>query len=109
MAKKLIVSLSPHVHGRDSVQRNMYGVCIALIPALLTSLYFFGCRYRIGYVRGCLCVLRVGYNEICIETRSSNDNRRFGHPDRTAVGVQSAFQSADMDYPHRSIGSHRYR
>lgn len=42
MAKKLIVSLSPHIHGRDSVQRNMYGVCIALIPALLTSLYFFG-------------------------------------------------------------------
>ncbi len=26
MAKNLIVSLSPHVHGRDSVQRNMYGV-----------------------------------------------------------------------------------
>ena len=42
MAKKLIVSLSPHIHGRDSVQRNMYGVCVALIPALLTSLYFFG-------------------------------------------------------------------
>lgn len=42
MAKKLIVSLSPHVHSRDSVQRNMYGVCIALIPALLSSLYFFG-------------------------------------------------------------------
>ena len=42
MAKKLVVSLSPHVHTRDSVQRNMYGVCIALIPALLTSLYFFG-------------------------------------------------------------------
>ena len=29
MAKKLIVSLSPHVHGGDSVQRNMYGVCVA--------------------------------------------------------------------------------
>ncbi|MCD8318556.1 MAG: RnfABCDGE type electron transport complex subunit D [Paraprevotella sp.] len=42
MANKLIVSLSPHVHNRDSVQRNMYGVCFALIPALLTSLYFFG-------------------------------------------------------------------
>ena len=42
MAKKMIVSLSPHIHGRDSVQRNMYGVCVALIPALLTSLYFFG-------------------------------------------------------------------
>lgn len=39
---KLIVSLSPHVHGGDSVQKNMYGVCIALVPALLASLWFFG-------------------------------------------------------------------
>lgn len=42
MAKKLIVSLSPHVHGGDSVLRNMYGVCVALIPTLLASLIFFG-------------------------------------------------------------------
>ena len=42
MANKLIVSLSPHVHGGDSVQKNMYGVIIALIPALLVSLYVFG-------------------------------------------------------------------
>lgn len=42
MAKKLIVSLSPHLHGADSVQKNMYGVCIALVPALLVSLWFFG-------------------------------------------------------------------
>ena len=33
---------SPHVHGGDSVQKNMYGVLIALIPAFLVSLYFFG-------------------------------------------------------------------
>ena len=39
---KPIISLSPHVHGGDSVQRNMYGVCIALLPALFASLYFFG-------------------------------------------------------------------
>ncbi|EJX08464.1 electron transport complex, RnfABCDGE type subunit D [gut metagenome] len=39
---KLIVSLSPHVHGGDSVQKNMYGVLIALLPAFLVSLYFFG-------------------------------------------------------------------
>ncbi len=39
---KLTVSLSPHVHGGDSVKKNMYGVCIALIPALLCSFYFFG-------------------------------------------------------------------
>lgn len=42
MANKLIVSLSPHVHGNDSVQKNMYGVCIALIPALLCSFIAFG-------------------------------------------------------------------
>ena len=35
MENKLIVSLSPHVHGGDSVQKNMYGVLIALIPAFL--------------------------------------------------------------------------
>ena len=39
---KLIVSLAPHVHGGDSVKKNMYGVLIALIPAFLVSLYFFG-------------------------------------------------------------------
>ncbi len=39
---KLIVSLSPHAHGTDSVERNMYGVIIALLPALLGSFWFFG-------------------------------------------------------------------
>ena len=39
---KLIVSLSPHAHGTDSVERNMYGVIISLVPALLVSLYYFG-------------------------------------------------------------------
>ena len=39
---KLIVSLSPHVHSGDSVEKNMYGVLIALIPALLCSFYYFG-------------------------------------------------------------------
>ena len=39
---KLTVSLSPHVHGGDSVKKNMYGVCLALLPALLWSLYYFG-------------------------------------------------------------------
>lgn len=39
---KLIVSLSPHVHGGDSVKKNMYGVLIALLPAFLVSLLFFG-------------------------------------------------------------------
>ncbi len=47
---KLIVSLSPHAHGTDSVERNMYGVMIALLPALLVSFFYFG----LGSVVVCL-------------------------------------------------------
>ena len=39
---KLSVSLSPHVKDGDSVQRIMIGVIIALIPAFLVSVYYFG-------------------------------------------------------------------
>ena len=39
---KLYVSPSPHIHGGDSISKNMYGVLIALVPAFLVSLYFFG-------------------------------------------------------------------
>lgn len=39
---KLIISLSPHAHGGDSVRRNMVGVIIALVPALLVSFALFG-------------------------------------------------------------------
>ena len=39
---KLIVSLSPHAHGSDSVEKNMYGVIIALVPALIVSIVYFG-------------------------------------------------------------------
>lgn len=38
----MIVSLSPHIHGNDSIKCNMYGVVIALLPALLVSFYYFG-------------------------------------------------------------------
>ncbi|MBP7856419.1 MAG: RnfABCDGE type electron transport complex subunit D [Prevotella sp.] len=50
MNQKLVVSLSPHVHGDDSVERNMRGVIIALLPALLVSFYYFG----LGAVVVCL-------------------------------------------------------
>ena len=39
---KLIVSLSPHAHGPESVEKNMYGVILALLPTLLVSFLFFG-------------------------------------------------------------------
>ena len=39
---RLTISPSPHVHGGDSVKKNMYGVVIALLPALVASVWFFG-------------------------------------------------------------------
>ncbi|MEA4949930.1 MAG: RnfABCDGE type electron transport complex subunit D [Petrimonas sp.] len=41
MNNKLIVSPSPHVHSGDSIEKNMYGVLIALIPAFLVAVYVF--------------------------------------------------------------------
>jgi len=39
---KLIISPAPHIHGGDSVSKNMMAVIVALIPALLVGFYFFG-------------------------------------------------------------------
>ena len=39
---KLLISPSPHIHGGDSIEKNMYGVLIALIPAFICSVVFFG-------------------------------------------------------------------
>jgi len=40
--QQYIVSTSPHAHEGSSVQRIMLDVIIALLPALLASIYFFG-------------------------------------------------------------------
>ena len=37
-----IISPSPHVHGGDSIEKNMYGVLIALVPTFIFSIVFFG-------------------------------------------------------------------
>ncbi|MDO9152236.1 MAG: RnfABCDGE type electron transport complex subunit D [Paludibacter sp.] len=39
---KLIISPAPHIHSGDSVSKNMTGVIIALVPALMVGFYFFG-------------------------------------------------------------------
>ncbi len=39
---KFTISPSPHVHGGDSIEKNMYGVLIALVPTFIFSIVFFG-------------------------------------------------------------------
>jgi len=38
----LTVSLSPHIHSQESIPRLMYGVILALLPALAVSVFYFG-------------------------------------------------------------------
>ncbi len=42
MSNLLNVSPSPHAHGQETSRKLMLGVIIALIPALFTSIFYFG-------------------------------------------------------------------
>jgi electron transport complex protein RnfD len=42
MTSLLNISPSPHTHGSETTRKLMFGVVIALMPALLTSLIYFG-------------------------------------------------------------------
>ncbi len=86
---KLIVSLSPHVHGGDSVKKNMYGVLIALIPAFLVSLYFFGLGALIvtaTSVAACL-FFEWAIGKFLMKKRDHNHYRRFCHDYRCVAGL----------------------
>lgn len=43
-SKELVVSCSPHVRSKDNIRSVMTDVVIALIPAILASVYFFGVK-----------------------------------------------------------------
>ncbi len=42
MSNLLNISPSPHAHGADTTKKLMYGVVLALLPALFTSIFYFG-------------------------------------------------------------------
>lgn len=42
MANLMNMSSSPHAHGEESTRKLMFGVVIALMPALFTSIWYFG-------------------------------------------------------------------
>lgn len=58
MSKLLTVSPSPHVKGEESVSKVMYGVVIALLPALIMSAMLFGLdSIRVTAIAVAACVL----------------------------------------------------
>lgn len=42
MGNLLYVSPSPHSHGKETTRKLMFGVVVALLPALFTSIFYFG-------------------------------------------------------------------
>lgn len=72
----LTVSGSPHVFGGQSVKTVMYGVVIAMIPAMLVSFYFFGldaARVIFFSVAGCLLFEYLIQKYLMKETPTIND------------------------------------
>ena len=51
---KLHVSVSPHIHHRDTTSRIMIDVLIALVPAFIASIIIFGAR---AAMITCVCVI----------------------------------------------------
>ena len=55
---KYTISGSPHVHSRENTQKIMYRVILALIPALLVAIYYFGWyALRLTLVSVAACML----------------------------------------------------
>ena len=50
---RMVVSVNPHVYAKDTTQTIMRDVLIALFPAVIASIVFFGIR---ALVVECLCV-----------------------------------------------------
>ncbi|MCE5204967.1 MAG: RnfABCDGE type electron transport complex subunit D [Porphyromonadaceae bacterium] len=65
MEQKLIVSPSPHVHSGDTIEKNMYNVLIALIPAFLVALYVF--RLDALIITACAVLFCVGFEYLIVK------------------------------------------
>jgi electron transport complex protein RnfD len=57
MSEHFIVSASPHLRQNTSIQKVMFGVVIALVPAVVGSVYFYGVRALLLILLSCLAAL----------------------------------------------------
>lgn len=93
MENKLTISLSPHIHTTNSINRCMWNVIIALIPALAVSLWVFGLNalYVILLSVGC-CVL----TEWLIERYLFRRPFTIGNGSAIITGILLAFNLPDI-------------
>ena len=85
---KLTIAMSPHNHGNFSVRKIMFGVAIAMLPAVLVSIYSFGfdtIRVNLISIASCLFFewlvqeffLKWGSNNISFAEKFKNVFRRY--------------------------------
>ncbi|MEG1622888.1 MAG: RnfABCDGE type electron transport complex subunit D [Alistipes sp.] len=88
MANKLIVAPSPHVHGRESTQRIMRDVLLALMPALVVSAVVFGWDVlRVTAISVASCVIL----EYLIQRFLMKEPSTLGNLSAVVTGVLLAF------------------
>ncbi|MBQ4526535.1 MAG: RnfABCDGE type electron transport complex subunit D [Clostridia bacterium] len=71
----LTVSYSPHIHGKENISKIMRDVIIALVPAMLGSIYFFGITALIVIATSvAFCVLfEYIWNKLIKKDNTTND------------------------------------
>lgn len=88
MENLLVISASPHTHTKRTVAKCMWDVVIALIPALLCSLYYFGVGAAIVMVTSIVgCVL----TEYLINRYMLNRPATIANGSAVLTGVLLAF------------------
>ncbi|MBE6928096.1 MAG: RnfABCDGE type electron transport complex subunit D [Ruminococcaceae bacterium] len=72
---KLTISSSPHAHSKNNTKTIMRDVCIALLPALVAAMYFFGVRALTMTAVSCIfCVIfEWGYRTIMKKDQTIGD------------------------------------
>lgn len=65
--KNLLIKASPHLQDKDTVPHIMWSVALALVPAVIMSLYFFGLSALFVYLQ---CILTAQAAELlCLKAR----------------------------------------
>ncbi len=88
MDKLITVSPSPHVHSGQSVEKLMYGVIIALVPAFIVSLFFYGYG---AIIVTCISIISCILFEYLIQKYILNTRVRITDGSAMVTGLLLAF------------------
>ena len=100
----MLVSPSPHIHANVSTRSLMLDVIIALTPAIVVSVLFYGWSELM--ILAVSVASRVGYHQIYAQ--GAEHHRRFvSRGYRSFAGYELAKHHAVVGCVHRRTGVHR--